>query len=369
MNLLKQVLFICSLFLLFENNVFTTESGEKKLVLVTGGAGYIGSHVCVTLLNNDYKVIVIDNLENSNAKSIERIKSITGKDDIELQQYDMTNKELLFNIFTNNNISAVIHLAGLKAVGESVKQPLLYYQNNLISGMNLLDAMTKFNVNKLIFSSSATVYGEPQTLPFNEEHPINPTNPYGHTKAMFEQMMKDYSNANKGAKFISLRYFNPIGAHESGLIGEDPNSQPNNLVPYILKVISDDPDYSELNIFGDDYETIDGTGVRDYIHVMDLAEGHVAALKYLNTDFTGFTPINLGTGTGYSVLKIVEEFEEQGKEVPYQIVSRRDGDIAEMYADPKLAKDILGWESTRGLPDMIKDSLNWLEKNPNGYGD
>ncbi len=333
-------------------------------MLITGGAGYIGSHTCVQLLEAGYPITVIDNLCNSSIEAIQRVKKITGKD-FRFYQADLRNENALDDIFKENEIDSVIHFAGLKAVGESVAQPLKYYDNNLRSTLSLLRIMEKYNVKKLVFSSSATVYGDPHTVPITEDFPLSATNPYGMTKLMIENILKDLQKADGDWDIALLRYFNPVGAHESGMIGEDPNGIPNNLVPYISQVAIGK--LEKLRVFGNDYPTKDGTGIRDYIHVVDLADGHLAALKRLQTK-SGLVIYNLGTGTGYSVLEMVEAFSQaSGRPVPYEIVKRRPGDIAECYADPEKAEKELFWKAKRGLAEMCRDSWNWQQKNPNGY--
>lgn len=333
-------------------------------MLITGGAGYIGSHTCVRLLEAGYPIAVIDNLCNSNIEAIHRIKRIAGRD-FKFYSEDLRSEKALDDIFTENEIDSVIHFAGLKAVGESAVQPLKYYENNLISTLSLLKAMEKHNVKKLVFSSSATVYGDPAAVPITEDFPLAATNPYGMTKLMIENILKDVSRADGGWDIALLRYFNPVGAHESGMIGEDPNGIPNNLAPYIAQVAIGKLD--RLKVFGNDYPTRDGTGVRDYIHVVDLAEGHLAALKKLRTK-CGLVVYNLGTGTGYSVLEMAEAFSKAaGRPIPYEITGRRPGDIAECWADPAKAEKELLWKAKRGLDEMCRDAWNWQLKNPNGY--
>lgn len=329
-------------------------------VLVTGGMGYIGSHTVVELLENKYEVIIVDNLVNSKIDVLDKIETITGTRP-KFYQYDLCDKELVRQIFSENKIDVVIHFAGLKAVGESVEKPILYYQNNLISTLNLLDVMKEFNCKKIVFSSSATVYGSPKELPIKEDFPLSTTNPYGSTKLFIEYILKDLYKSDPTWSIAILRYFNPIGAHPSYLLGENPNGIPNNLMPYIVKVASRELDH--LNIFGNDYNTKDGTGVRDYIHVVDLAKGHIKALeKILST--TKVDCYNLGTGTGYSVLEMVELFKKVNQvDVPYQIVERRSGDIAECYADPTYAKIELGFSCTKTLEDMVKDSYQYIIHN------
>ena len=329
-------------------------------ILLTGGAGYIGSHIAVELCNQGYEVIIGDNFSNSKPEVLNKINTIVGKE-IEFHEIDFTNKEATFELFEKSNIDAVIHLAGLKAVGESCIMPIEYYRNNIVSTLNIAEAMKKYDVRNLVFSSSATVYGVPKELPLKEGMPTSCTNPYGWTKLMNEQILTDISKANPSFSVVLLRYFNPIGAHESGLIGEDPNGIPNNLMPYITRVAKGV--LPELNIFGNDYPTKDGTGVRDYIHVVDLAKGHVDAIKFVETH-AGIEIFNLGTGVGYSVLDIVKTFSKVNNiEIPYQIVGRRDGDVAECYADPSKAKEKLGWTATKNLEDMCRDSWNFAKNN------
>lgn len=330
-------------------------------ILVTGGTGYIGSHTCVELLNNGYEVIIIDNLSNSKENVISYIEKITNKK-VKFYKRDVRDKNLLINIFKENKIEAVIHFAGLKAVGESVKKPLLYYQNNIDSTLVLCEVMEEFNVKKIIFSSSATVYGNPEKLPITEDMKVgNTTNPYGTSKLYIEGILKDLYISDNGWSIILLRYFNPIGAHESGLLGEDPNGIPNNLMPYIVKVATGELEC--LSVYGDDYETKDGTGIRDYIHVVDLARGHVKALDKL-LKVCGVNIYNLGTGNGYSVLDIVNTFERvNGVKVNYKIVGRRDGDIASCYADSSKAYKELGWMSNHTLEDMVSSAYNYAISN------
>lgn len=329
-------------------------------VLVTGGMGYIGSHTVVELLENNYEVVIVDNLVNSKIDVLDKIEKITGKRPI-FYQYDLCNYQDLETIFKENKIDVVIHFAGLKAVGESCEKPLLYYQNNLISTMNLLDIMAKYNCKKLVFSSSATVYGKPKNLPIQEDFPLSTTNPYGSTKLFIEYMLKDLYKADPTWSIAILRYFNPIGAHQSYLLGENPNGIPNNLMPYIVKVATKELDH--LNIFGNDYDTKDGTGVRDYIHVVDLAKGHIKAVeKVLTTNKVDC--YNLGTGVGYSVLEIVELFKKVNKvDVPYKIVERRSGDISSCYADPTYALKELGFKAEKTLEDMVRDSYQFVVNN------
>ena len=334
-------------------------------ILVTGGAGYIGSHTCVELLNEGYSVAIVDNLCNSNKKTIKRVEEITGKT-IAFYEVDLLERDAMEQIFEAESIDVVIHFAGLKAVGESVQKPLKYYYNNISGTLILCDVMKKYGVKNIVFSSSATVYGEPAFVPITEEWPKGKiTNPYGQTKAMLEQIFTDIHQADSEWNVIMLRYFNPIGAHESGKIGEDPKGIPNNLVPYIAQVAAGRLD--SLGVFGDDYDTLDGTGVRDYIHVVDLAVGHVKAVKKL-LDKKGFRIYNLGTGKGYSVLQVVKAYEKAcGKPIPYEIKPRRKGDIAICYADPSKAKEELGWVAERGLEEMCIDSWRWQSMNLRGY--
>jgi UDP-glucose 4-epimerase len=333
-------------------------------ILVTGGAGYIGSHTCVELLNAGYDVVVADNLSNSKYESLSRVMEITGKT-LKFYEVDILDKAGLEKIFAENSIEAVIHFAGLKAVGESVRLPLYYYHNNLTGTMILCEVMNQFHVKKLVFSSSATVYGVPECMPIREDFPLGATNPYGRSKLMIEDMLRDLYLSDAEWSISLLRYFNPIGAHESGRIGEDPNGIPNNLMPYITQVAVGK--LKELSVFGSDYPTADGTGVRDYIHVVDLAKGHLKALKKI-VSTTGIDAYNLGTGTGYSVLEMVAAFEKaSGKKVPYRISERRPGDVANCYADPAKAKNELGWTAEKGIEEMCSDSWRWQKNNPNGY--
>ena len=336
-------------------------------ILVTGGAGYIGSHTCVELLGSGYDVTVIDNLCNANPRSLERVEAITGKK-VRFYQGDVRDEALLRRIFAENEISAVIHFAGLKAVGESVAQPWRYYDNNLNSTLVLTKVMTDVGCKKLIFSSSATVYSGDNEMPLRESSRTgNCTNPYGWTKYMTEQILSGLAHADKEWSVVLLRYFNPIGAHESGMIGEDPRGIPNNLMPYITQVAIGRR--KELSVYGNDYDTPDGTGVRDYIHVVDLAKGHVAAVRYIVSG-QGCEVFNLGTGTGYSVLDMVHAFEEaNGVKVPYKIVDRRPGDLPTCYADPAKSQRVLGWKAEKNLVDMCRDSWKWQSQNPMGYGE
>ncbi len=330
-------------------------------VLVTGGAGYIGSHTVVELLNSGYKVVIVDNFSNSKPEALEAIKKITGKD-FKFYEVDILDKENLNKVFDeNSDITAVIHFAALKAVGESVAKPIEYYHNNITGTLTLLDCMRNHNVKKIVFSSSATVYGDPASVPIKEDFPKSATNPYGQTKVMIEQILDDVHTADNEWSVVFLRYFNPIGAHESGLIGESPNGIPNNLMPYINQVALGKLDH--LNVFGNDYNTHDGTGVRDYIHVVDLAKGHIKAIERTEK-MTGVEAYNLGTGTGYSVLDIVTNFENAtGVKIKYEIAPRRPGDIAECYADPSKAEQVLGWKAEKNLEDMCKDSWRFTENN------
>ncbi|MBP5598922.1 MAG: UDP-glucose 4-epimerase GalE [Lachnospiraceae bacterium] len=336
-------------------------------ILVTGGAGYIGSHTVVELQNEGYDVVVIDNLSNSCEKSLERVEKITGKK-VPFYKCDILDREKLSEIMDKENFDACIHFAGLKAVGESVQKPWEYYENNIAGTLTLVDVMRKHNVKNIIFSSSATIYGDPAFIPITEECPKGVcTNPYGWTKSMLEQVLTDIQKADPEWNVILLRYFNPIGAHKSGTIGENPNGIPNNLMPYITQTAVGKRDH--LTIFGNDYDTHDGTGVRDYIHVVDLARGHVKALAKIK-EKAGLKIYNLGTGTGYSVLDIVKNFEEAtGVKVPYEIGPRRPGDIATCYASAKKAYDELGWKAEYGIKEMCADSWNWQKNNPNGYED
>lgn len=329
-------------------------------ILVTGGAGYIGSHTSVELLESGYEVVIIDNFSNSKPEVIDKIKEITNKD-VTFYEGDVCDKDLMEKVFTNENIDAVIHFAGYKAVGESVAVPLKYYRNNIDSVLTLCEVMNNHNVKKLVFSSSATVYGSPKTLPIKEDFPLSTTNPYGTTKLMIEGILKDLYISDNSWSIAVLRYFNPIGAHSSGLIGEDPNDIPNNLMPYIVKVATGELEC--LNVFGNDYDTKDGTGVRDYIHVVDLSRGHIKAIEKIK-DQTGIDYYNLGTGTGYSVLEIVDTFSKVNNvKVNYKITSRRPGDIAMCYADPSYAKEQLNWTAEKGIEEMCRDAYFFVTKN------
>ncbi|MDD2591795.1 MAG: UDP-glucose 4-epimerase GalE [Erysipelotrichaceae bacterium] len=332
-------------------------------VLVTGGTGFIGSHTCVELINNGHDVIIVDNLSNSSREVLNRIAKITGSIP-KFYKDDLLDNEALDSIFEENKIDSVIHFAGYKAVGESVEKPLMYYQNNVIATLNLLDKMVKYNVKRLVFSSSATVYGDPDMVPIVETSRLQPTNPYGNTKLVIEDILRDVAYADHQWQIALLRYFNPIGAHSSGLIGETPNGIPNNLLPYIAQVATGKRE--ELRVWGNDYPTIDGTGVRDYIHVVDLAVGHLKALKYID-NHPGIEAFNLGRGVGYSVLQVVQAFEKAtGQKIPYQIMDRRPGDIATCFADTKKAKDLLNFEAIYDIEQMCSDLWNFYKNNPEG---
>ena len=335
-------------------------------VLVTGGAGYIGSHTSVELLNAGHSVVCIDNFMNSKYEAVKRVEKITGKK-IKFYEGDIRDRKILDKIFTENKIDSVINFAGLKAVGESCSKPLEYYENNIEGLLVLAFAMRDHNVKNLVFSSSATVYGKPKSVPIKEDFPLSTSNPYGSTKLFIEYILKDLYASDKTFNIAILRYFNPVGAHESGMIGEDPKGIPNNLCPYITQVAVGKREY--LGVFGDDYDTHDGTGVRDFIHVVDLAKGHVLAVNKLKEN-PGLLIVNLGTGQGYSVLDMVKAFEKvTGKPIPYKIMPRRPGDIDECYADPALAKEILGFKAEKTLEDMCRDAMNWQTKNPDGYSE
>ena len=344
----------------------------KNKILVTGGAGYIGSHTCIALHQAGYDVVVYDNLSNSSVEAINRASKLAGHP-IDFIEGDICDAELLKQVFAEHQFFGVIHFAGLKAVGESVAKPLLYYNNNVSGTIILLEVMTEANVKNLVFSSSATVYGDPEVLPIDETSPRSCTNPYGQSKLTVEHILEDLAATNDGWNLIPLRYFNPVGAHPSGQIGEDPNDIPNNLMPYISQVAVGK--LEKLSIFGNDYSTVDGTGVRDFIHVTDLAQGHVAALNYLQqqvslsqTNSVGFLPINLGTGKGTSVLELVTAFSEvSGQDIPYQFSARRAGDIASCYASADKAKQLLGWEAKLSITEMCQDTWRWQSINPNGY--
>lgn len=337
-------------------------------ILITGGAGYIGSHTLVELANANYDFIVYDNLSNSSQESLKRVEKIIGKS-ITFINGDIRDTQKLKEVFSSHTINSVIHFAGLKAVGQSVEQPLEYYDNNVVGTLRLLQVMKEFGCKKIVFSSSATVYGDPATTPILENFPVGgTTNPYGTSKYMIERILEDLYVSDNTFKIVILRYFNPVGAHKSGTIGEDPNGIPNNLMPFITQVAVGKREY--LSVFGSDYDTHDGTGVRDYIHVVDLAYGHVKAIEYLDTN-ENIKPliVNLGTGTGYSVLDVVKAFEKaSGKKVPYKLVDRRAGDIAKCFANPSYAKEILAWVAKRNLDEMCEDSWRWQFNNPDGYG-
>ena len=334
-------------------------------ILITGGAGFIGTHTAVEFLEAGFEIVVADNLCNSCMKALERVREITGKD-FKFYQVDLCDKAALETVFAENpDIDSAIHFAGLKAVGESVSQPGKYYYNNLVSTLNLLDLMSKYNAKRIVFSSSATVYGMPETVPINENFPLSTTNPYGETKLMIERILKDHFVADSDWSISVLRYFNPIGAHKSGLIGENPRGIPNNLMPYIAKVAAGQLPY--LSVFGNDYPTKDGTGVRDYIHVVDLAKAHVKALERASGR-TGIEYFNIGTGKGYSVLELIAAYEKaSGVKINYLIAPRRPGDVAKCYADPHKAHKVLGWRAENDIDDMCRDMANWQAKNPNGY--
>ncbi len=333
-------------------------------IMVTGGAGYIGSHTTVLLQEAGHKVVVFDNLCNSHSEVFNRINQITGVSPVFVNG-DIRDKSALRQVFANNDIDCVIHFAGLKAVGESVTKPLLYYQNNVVGSLNLFEVMMSVNCKRIVFSSSATVYGDPASVPIREDFPLSATNPYGQSKLMIENILRDLVVADSDWQISLLRYFNPVGAHASGLIGEDPNGIPNNLMPYVAQVAIGR--LEELKVFGADYPTVDGTGIRDYIHVMDLAAGHLKAMNTLNPHH-GCQAYNLGTGNGYSVLQVVDAFAEaSGRKIPYQIVDRRSGDIAKCFADPSLSSEKLNWEAEYTLTEMVRDHWHWQAQNPSGY--
>lgn len=342
----------------------------KSKILITGGAGYIGSHTCIELLAAGFELVVIDNLSNSKRESLRRVEIISGAKLIFVES-DLRNKSAIEQIFAAHSIDAVIHFAGLKAVGESVEKPLQYYDVNVTGSLVLFDAMAAANVKTVVFSSSATVYGDPHAVPIREDFPLSATNPYGRSKLMIEDILRDVYRADPSWRIGLLRYFNPVGAHVSGMIGEDPNGIPNNLMPIVAQVASGKRDV--VSVYGNDYNTQDGTGVRDYIHVMDLARGHVKALNALNTlsssqNRSGLVTLNLGTGTGYSVLDVVKAFEAaSGRAVPHKIAARRPGDVAECFADPALAAKIIGWRAELGLDEMCADAWRWQSANPNGF--
>jgi UDP-glucose 4-epimerase len=333
-------------------------------ILVTGGAGYIGSHTCVELLAAGHDVVVVDNLQNSNEESLRRVRELAGRG-VSFNRVDIRDTEALDGLFARYAFDAVVHFAGLKAVGESVEVPLRYYENNITGTIRLLEAMQAHGVRDIVFSSSATVYGDPASVPITEDFPLAATNPYGRTKLFIEEILRDQCAADPSWRAVLLRYFNPVGAHPSGRIGEDPQGIPNNLMPYMMQVAVGK--LPRLEVFGDDYDTPDGTGVRDYIHVVDLALGHVSAIEKLAA-LPGCTAINLGTGCGYSVLEMVAAAREaSGREIPYQVVGRRPGDIATCFADPSYAAEVLGWRAERGLAEMCEDHWRWQEANPQGY--
>jgi UDP-glucose 4-epimerase len=334
------------------------------MILLTGGAGYIGSHVCIALLDAGLDVVAIDNLSNSNKASLERVQSICGRS-LVFRHADIRNEAAIYDILRTFGVTAVIHLAGLKAVGDSNVRPMTYYENNVLGTMRLVSAMKRANVKALVFSSSATVYGIPRYLPLDEKHPLGPTNPYGRTKFFIEEMLRDLHRSDDDWRISILRYFNPVGAHESGLVGEEPLGVPNNLLPFVAQVAIGK--WDKLLIWGNDYDTPDGTGIRDFIHVVDLASGHLSALRHLRQP--GVLTVNLGTGTGNSVLEVIRTFEAvSGRSVPYEIGERRAGDVATCYADPTFAKEALGWTSARSLEQMCVDHWRWQLRNPNGYG-
>ncbi len=346
--------------------VFSNEfkGGKRMTILVTGGAGYIGSHTCVELLQHGYDIIVVDNFSNSRPESLHRVKQITGRT-FQTYYINLLDKKSVEKVFLDHQIDAVIHFAGLKAVGESVAVPLQYYQNNVKGSLILFEVMEQFSVKKLIFSSSATVYGNPKTVPITEDVELRATNPYGRTKQMIEEILLDTAHADSSWSIALLRYFNPIGAHESGLIGEDPEGPPNNLLPYISQIAIGRRE--QLRIFGNNYPTADGTGVRDYIHVVDLAMGHLKALEHMQKNH-GIEAYNLGTGKGYSVLEVVDAFERvSGNQIPYTFVKRRPGDISSCFADPAKAKKQLAWQAMRGIEEMCADAWRWQRNNPTGY--
>ncbi|SEF39860.1 UDP-glucose 4-epimerase [Alcanivorax sp. DSM 26293] len=335
-----------------------------KSILVTGGAGYIGSHTVLLLLEAGHQVVVLDNLSNSSRESLNRVERLTGKT-VMFVEGDIRNTDCLDALFAEHDIAGVIHFAGLKAVGESVAKPLIYYDCNVTGSLRLLEAMERAGVRTIVFSSSATVYGDPVTVPIREDFPLSSTNPYGASKLHIEDMLRDLYISDNRWQIALLRYFNPVGAHESGEIGEDPNGIPNNLLPFIAQVAIGKRE--KLNVFGGDYPTPDGTGIRDYIHVMDLAQGHLAALQAFEKT-RGLMTVNLGTGRGYSVLEMIKAFSaSSGRDVPYDIVARRPGDVAVCYADPSQASGVLGWSASRGIEAMCRDHWRWQEKNPNGY--
>lgn len=333
-------------------------------ILVTGGAGFIGSHAAVELLENGYEIVVVDNLSNSSMESLKRVKELTGKE-FPFYEIDLLDQDGLEQVFAEQKIDAVMHFAGLKAVGESVEKPMYYYHNNLTGTLMLTSVMKKYDVKKIVFSSSATVYGNPDRVPIDESFPLSATNPYGRSKLMIEEILRDIHVSDSSWRIAILRYFNPIGAHKSGRIGENPTGIPNNLMPYITQVAIGKREM--LQVFGDDYNTHDGTGVRDYIHVVDLVKGHLKALEYLDGN-EGVETFNLGTGTGYSVLDLINNFKKvTSSNIPYKIVERRPGDIGVCYANPEKAKKLLGWQAERNLEEMCQDSWKWQSENPDGF--
>ncbi len=340
---------------------------KKQTILVTGGAGYIGSHTCIELIQAGYQVIVVDNLSNSSQESLKRVATIVGCEPVVFYSVDIRDQQGLEQVFSEHAIDSVIHFAGLKAVGESVQQPVAYYDNNVSGTVTLLKVMQKYAVKQLVFSSSATVYGDPQTVPIQEHFPRSATNPYGRSKLIIEDILMDLQQSAPEWQIALLRYFNPVGAHSSGQIGEDPRGVPNNLMPYIARVAVGT--YPQLSVFGNDYPTPDGTGVRDYIHVVDLAKGHVAALHaFHNPQVPHLLAVNLGTGQGYSVLEMIKAFEQASEcKIAYQIVERRAGDVAACFADPQLAKELLAWQAEKSLVEMCADVWRWQQQNPKGY--
>ena len=337
---------------------------QKQKILLTGGAGYIGSHTCVEMLNAGYDIVVVDNLCNSSETTLQRIEEITGRS-VDFYQADVLDMDAMNQVFTEHSINGVVHFAGLKAVGESVEQPVAYYQNNICGTVSLCKVMQEHGLFDIVFSSSATVYGDPASLPIKEDFPLSATNPYGRSKLVIEEILRDLWVSDDRWNITLLRYFNPVGAHATGMLGEDPAGIPNNLMPYIAQVASGR--LERLSVFGNDYPTVDGTGVRDYIHVVDLAKGHLRALEKMQGT-TGVNVFNLGTGCGYSVLEMVAAFEKaSGVEISYQIVGRRSGDIAVCYADPSRAESVLGWKAELGLEQMCTDTWRWQKNNPDGY--
>lgn len=345
----------------------TNKQTLKPTILVTGGAGYIGSHTCIELIQAGYQVVVVDNLSNSSLEALKRVATIVDCEPLIFYPIDIRDQEGLEQVFRTHAVNSVIHFAGLKAVGESVQQPVAYYDNNVSGTVTLLKVMQKHAVKQLVFSSSATVYGDPHTVPIQEHFPRSATNPYGRSKLMIEEMLMDLQQSAPEWRIALLRYFNPVGAHSSGLIGEDPRGVPNNLMPYIARVAVGT--YPQLSVFGNDYPTVDGTGVRDYIHVVDLAKGHLAALQaFQNPQAPHLLAVNLGTGQGYSVLEMIQAFEQASqRKIPYQMVERRAGDVAACFADPQLAKKLLAWQAEKSLVEMCADVWRWQQQNPHGY--